>query len=209
MQRWDLIVVGGGAVGSAALRAAAESGARVLGLEQLTPANPRGSSHGLSRIFRHAYFEHPEYVPLLQHSTGRFESLEIESGQQLLHRCGMLLMGPPDSEIVLGSLASARRWGLGTDELDAAALRRRFPWFSVPSDAIGAFEANAGLVRPEGAVHAAIDVARQRGAEFRMNSRVQRVVEDRDWRDGRDRKGTGAGIRGDHRRRSMDTEADS
>jgi sarcosine oxidase len=178
VNRWDLIVVGGGAVGSAALRAAAESGARVLGLEQLTPANPRGSSHGLSRIFRHAYFEHPEYVPLLRHSTARFEALEIESGQQLLHRCGMLLMGPPDSEIVRGSLSSARRWGLGVDELDFAALQRRFPWFSPPSDAIGAFEANAGLVRPEAAVHAAILVAGRRGAQVREGSRVQRVVED-------------------------------
>ncbi len=177
LQRWDLIVVGGGAVGSAALRAAAESGASVLGLEQFTPANPRGSSHGLSRIFRHAYFEHPEYVPLLRHSTGRFESLEIESGQRLLHRCGMLVMGPPDSEIVLGSLASALRWGLG---LMSSMVQRCSGAFLVlgPNDTIGAFEANAGLVRPEAAVHAAINVARRRGAEFRTNSRVQRVVED-------------------------------
>jgi sarcosine oxidase len=178
VKRWDLIVVGGGAVGSAALRAAAESGASVLGLEQFTPANPRGSSHGLSRIFRHAYFEHPEYVPLLRHSTARFESLEIESGQRLLHRCGMLVMGTTESEIVRGSLASARRWGLGVDELDGAALRRRFPWFSAPAHAIGAFEADAGLVRPEATVHAAIGVARRRGADFRENSSVQRVVED-------------------------------
>ena len=58
MHRWDVIVIGTGAVGSAALRAAAEAGARVLGIEQFTPANLRGSSHGHSRIFRHAYFEH-------------------------------------------------------------------------------------------------------------------------------------------------------
>jgi sarcosine oxidase len=178
VNRWDVIVVGGGAVGSAALRAAAESGASVLGLEQFTPANPRGSSHGLSRIFRHAYFEHPEYVPLLRHSTRRFESLEIESGQRLLHRCGMLVMGPPGSETVLGSLASARRWGLGVDELDGAALQRRFSWFSAANDTIGAFEADAGLVRPEAAVHAAITVARRRGAEFRTSSRAKRVQED-------------------------------
>ena len=60
MKPWDVIVIGAGAVGSAALRAATEAGARVLGLEQYTPANPRGSSHGHSRIFRHAYFEHPD-----------------------------------------------------------------------------------------------------------------------------------------------------
>ena len=93
----DLIVVGVGAVGSAALRAASESGANVLGIELHEPAHARGSSHGLSRIFRHAYFEHPGYVPLLKHSTARFESLERESGERLLHRCGMLVMGPHGS----------------------------------------------------------------------------------------------------------------
>ena len=93
MNAWDLIVIGAGAVGSAALRAASEAGARVLGLERFAPAHRRGSSHGLSRIYRHAYFEHPDYVPLLRHSSARFASLERESGTSLRHRCGMLLMG--------------------------------------------------------------------------------------------------------------------
>lgn len=177
MNRWDLVVVGGGAVGSATLRAAAESGARVLGLEQFTPAHARGSSHGHSRIFRHAYFEHPEYVPLLRHATARFESLEVESGQALLHRCGMLVMGTRGSEIVSGSLESSRRWQLQVEELDAVTLRARFPWFATRGDTLGAFEPNAGIVRPEATVNAAIDVACRRGAEFRTQSRVQRVVE--------------------------------
>jgi len=178
LNRWDLIVVGVGAVGSAALRAASESGANVLGIELHTPAHARGSSHGLSRIFRHAYFEHPDYVPLLRHSTARFESLERESGARLLHRCGMLVMGPHGSGIAQGSLDSARRWDLPVDELDATALRSRFPWFAVPDDAIGAFEANAGIVRPEATVHAAVAVARARGAEVRVGSRVLSTVED-------------------------------
>jgi sarcosine oxidase len=175
---WDLIVIGVGAVGSAALRAASEAGAWVLGLEQHTPANLRGSSHGHSRIFRHAYFEHPDYVPLLRHATRRFESLERESGTPLLHHCGVLLMGASGSEVVRGSLASAQHWGLAVDSLDAAALRARFPWFSVPDAAVGAFEADAGIVRPEAAVHAALRVARSRNAELRVTTRVRRIEED-------------------------------
>ena len=178
MRRWDLIVIGAGAVGSAALRAASEAGARVLGIEQYTPANPRGSSHGHSRIFRHAYFEHPDYVPLLRHSTARFESLERESGASLLHRCGMLVMGPRDSELVRGSLDSARRWKLDVEGLDAAALRARFTWFAVADDATGAFEPDAGIVRPEATVSASIRVAGARGVELRTTSRVRRIAED-------------------------------
>lgn len=175
---WDVIVVGAGAVGSAALRAVSESGARALCIEQLSPAHPQGSSHGHSRIFRHAYFEHPDYVPLLRHSTARFESLERESGTSLLKRCGMLVMGPPDSEIVPGTLESARRWSLPIDALDAAALRRRFPWFSISDAAIGAFEADAGIVRPEAAVGACVRVAGSRGAELRIGWRVHGLAED-------------------------------
>jgi sarcosine oxidase len=178
VRRWDLIVIGAGAVGSAALRAASEAGARVLAIERYTPANPRGSSHGLSRIFRHAYFEHPDYVPLLRHSTARFDSLERESGASLLHRCGMLVIGPHDSELVHGSLDSARRWELHVEGLDTAALRSRFPWFAIPDDASGAFERDAGIVRPEATVSASIRVASARGAELRTTSRARRVAED-------------------------------
>lgn len=174
----DVIVIGAGAVGSAALRAASEAGARVLGLEQYTPANQRGSSHGHSRIFRHAYFEHPGYVPLLRHATARLESLERESGARLLHRCGMLLMGAPGCPAVRGALESAQRWGLPLDSLDAAAIRSRFPWFDVPPETRGAFEANAGIVRPEATVRTAIQVALARGAELRLEERVHAVAED-------------------------------
>ena len=178
MNTWDLIVVGAGAVGSAALRAASECGARTLAIEQYTPANARGSSHGHSRIFRHAYFEHPDYVPLLRHATARLESLELESGTPLLNRCGMLLVGAPDSAAVRGSLASAQRWGLPLEALDVSALRARYPWFSFADDAIGAFESNAGIVRPESTVDASVRIARSRGAELRSATRVQSVAED-------------------------------
>ncbi len=178
MNRWDVIVIGAGAVGSAALRAVSEVGARVLCIEQCSPAHSRGSSHGHSRIFRHAYFEHPDYVPLIRHSTARFESLEREASVSLLNRCGMLAIGPHGSEVVVGSVESARRWALPVEELDSAALRSRFSWFSFDDDAVGVFEPNAGIVRPEATVDASIRVARTRGAELRVGLRVLGLVED-------------------------------
>jgi len=117
-------------------------------------------------------------VPLIRHSTARFESLEREASVSLLNRCGMLAIGPPDSEVVLGSIDAARRWAVPVEALDTAGLRSRFPWFSFADDAIGAFEANAGIVRPEAAVDAAIRVAQSRGAELRVNLRVGGFEED-------------------------------
>ena len=65
MKTYDAIVLGAGGVGSAALFQLASRGANVLGLDRFTPPHDRGSSHGQSRIIRQAYFEHPDYTPLL------------------------------------------------------------------------------------------------------------------------------------------------
>ena len=66
---YDVIVVGVGAMGSSACYHLAKRGARVLGLEQFDIPHARGSSHGQSRMIRMAYYEHPDYVPLLRRST--------------------------------------------------------------------------------------------------------------------------------------------
>jgi len=63
---YDVIIVGLGAMGSAAAHHLAAAGSRVLGLDCFHPPHEFGSSHGLTRIIREAYFEHPSYVPLVQ-----------------------------------------------------------------------------------------------------------------------------------------------
>ncbi len=62
---YDLAVIGCGGMGSSVLYHAAAQGANVLGIEQFSLVHDRGSSHGHTRIIRQAYFEHPDYVPLL------------------------------------------------------------------------------------------------------------------------------------------------
>lgn len=175
MRAFDVVVIGLGAVGAAAMRSLAERGARVLGVELDAPAHARGSSHGHCRIFRHAYFEHADYVPLLRHATKRFESLEHEANVALLHRCGVLLLGEPDSKVLRRSRTAATAHGLDVESLDRAALARRFPWFALPDSAHGLFERDAGLVRPEAAIAAALHTATARGAEVRLALRVREL----------------------------------
>jgi sarcosine oxidase len=172
MNVWDVIVIGVGAVGSFALREASRRGARALGLELAEPAHARGSSHGHCRIFRHAYFEHPDYVPLLRYATRGFEELERERSVQLLHRCGVLLLGKRDSMILSRSLLAARTHGLPVADLDARDVAQRFPWFASPLAERGVLEQDAGLVRPELAIAAAVASARSAGAEVRLCTRA-------------------------------------
>ena len=209
LSHWDLIVVGVGAVGSAALRAASESGANVLGIELHTPAHARGSSHGLSRIFRHAYFEHPDYVPLLRHSTARFESLERESGARLLHRCGMLVMGDGGSETVRGSLASARRWNLPVDRAGCGGAALAFPLVRRCGRRHRSLRGERGHrpARSDRACGGGCRARARRGTARRLTRAEHRRRRGR--RDGGDRRWPGAGSSRHRRGRRVDVAADS
>src|SRR3954471_21874612 len=106
--RYDVIVVGVGAMGSATCYQLARRGVRVLGLEQFDIPHALGSSHGASRMIRLAYYEHPDYVPLLLRAYELWDELEQVSGQKLLHITGGLYLGPPQCELVAESARAAR-----------------------------------------------------------------------------------------------------
>jgi sarcosine oxidase len=171
-ERYDAIVLGLGGMGSATVYHLARRGRRVLGLEQFTPAHDRGSSHGESRIIRQAYFESPVYVPLLLRAYELWRELERETGRELLRITGGLMIGPPESTIVRGSLESARRYGLAHRLLDATEIRREFPVFHVTTEA-GLYEEAAGALFPEECVLAHLDRAAALGAELRFETPVE------------------------------------
>jgi len=172
---YDVIVVGLGAMGSSAAYQLANRGQRVLGIEQFTPAHTFGSSHGDSRIVRKSYFEKPDYVPLLVRSYQLWDELSAAFGEELFTRCGALNLGLPDSPIVTGAIASAERWNLPYQLLDAAAVRARFPQFAVPDGQVAVYEADAGYARPEVTVLAQLELADEAGAELWFDTVVESV----------------------------------
>ena len=124
---YDVIVIGVGAMGSATVFELASRGYRVLGLEQFDIPHDRGSSHGVSRIIRLAYFEHPSYVPLLRRAYERWRELESAAGERLLHVVGSVDAGLPDGPVFTGSLQSCLDHGLPHETLSSAEVTQRFP----------------------------------------------------------------------------------
>ncbi len=171
---YDTIVVGLGAMGSAAAFHLAQRGQRVLGLEQFQPGHNRGSSHGETRIIRLSYFEHPSYVPLLRRAYALWHELERASGEELLRLTGGIYVGTPDSELVAGSLRSAREHQLPHELLDAAAVRRRFPLFQPADDQVALFEEQAGMLFPERCIATHCRLATQAGADLRYAQPIRR-----------------------------------
>jgi sarcosine oxidase len=167
-ERFDIIIIGLGAMGSAAAYQLAGRGKRVLGLERYTPAHDKGSSHGQSRIIRLAYFEGPTYVPLLLRAYELWRRLERETGEQLLTITGGLMIGRPESEVVAGSLRSAQEHSLQHEILDAAEIRRRFPIFTPGPDVVALYEQAAGVLYPEAIIDAHLGRAAEQGATLRF-----------------------------------------
>lgn len=177
---YDAIVVGLGAMGSAAAYHLAARGARVLGLDAYTPPHPFGSSHGKTRIYREAYYEAPEYVPLVRRAMALWREVEEASGQALLTATGGLCFGAPDTELVSRTLTSAREHGVPHEYLDAAEVNRRFPGYRLREGQMAVYERDAGLMDPEASVVALLDLARTRGADLRYGQPVRRWDADGD-----------------------------
>jgi sarcosine oxidase len=171
---YDAIVVGLGAMGSAAAYHLARNGQRVLGLDRFHPPHNLGSSHGLSRIIREAYFEDPVYVPLVQRAYDLWADLETKSGKQLMLQTGGLMIGPADGILVSGAKRSAREHHLAHRILSASELRLRFAPFKSNEAMVAVWEPRAGILFPELAIRTHLEMAASHGAVLQFNDPVVR-----------------------------------
>lgn len=170
--RFDVIIAGVGGMGSAAAFHLARRGRRVLGIERFTIPNEMGSSHGVSRIIRLAYFEDPSYVPLLRRSFQLWRELEAAFGRQILHMTGCLHVGAPGTSVFDGCLRSVREHGLEHEVLGTDELRGRFPAYRMPEGTMAILESEGGFLVPELCIEAHARGARAAGAELHESERV-------------------------------------
>jgi sarcosine oxidase len=168
-ERFDSIVVGIGGMGSAALCHLARRGERVLGLERFSVPHELGSSHGLTRVIRLAYYEDPAYVPLLRRAYELWRELESRAGEQLLHVTGSIDAGPGIFE---GSLRSCEEHDLPHEVLTGAELSRRYPAYRLPAETQVLLQPDGGFLLPERCIVAHVNEAETRGAVVRTGERV-------------------------------------
>ncbi len=171
----DVAVIGLGAMGAMSAWRLAARGAKVIGFERFRPGHDRGSSHGDTRIFRTAYFESPDYVPLLQRAYRLWRQLETESDAELLTITGGLAIGPPHGELVAGVLASARENDLAYRLLDVDEMTSLYPQHRLEGGEVGVREEDAGYLRPERSVAAAAARAEALGARLLVETEVESV----------------------------------
>lgn len=182
MRRADVIVIGLGAVGSAAAYHLAKSGKRVIGFDRHAPPHSKGSSHGETRITRLAIGEGTEYTPLALRSHALWRELEQETGNSLLVNCGGLIIAndtdTTESHGVTGFLPrtfeAARKYGIAHERLDAAGIRSRFPQFNVEDHEYAYYEPSAGYLHVERCIETQLRLARDKyQAELHTNTPVK------------------------------------
>jgi sarcosine oxidase len=170
--QYDVAVVGLGAMGSAALLDLARRGVRAVGFDRYHPPHTKGSTHGRSRIIRQAYYEDPVYVPLVRRAYERWDLLTKETGVAVFRQTGGLSLGPRDGLLVSGSRLSALTHGVPFEELDAAAIRDRFPDLRPEPGTAAILEPHAGMLDPEACVAAMLARAATLGAATHLGTTV-------------------------------------
>jgi sarcosine oxidase len=169
---FDFIVVGIGSMGSAATYFLAKQGHSVLGIDQFNPPHEFGSHSGQSRIVRKAYFEHPDYVPLLKRSYELWEEFEVVTGNQFYYQTGIVYFGEETHATMRGVRKSAELYDVPVDSLNHRKSADEFSAFTIPPTFQTLFEPEAGFVRPEFAIQNYLAEAERAGAQLHKNEKV-------------------------------------
>lgn len=171
-RHFDVIIVGLGAAGSAALFHVARSGATVMGIDRFVPPHDQGSTHSESRIIRKAYFEGVKYLPILTRAYTLWHNLEEMSGLQLMHLGGSLNIGHADSEMIRSACESAAASGTKHRLLSSEEVNDRYPAYHLQSGQVALLDIEAGYIHPERCVRAHLQQASAYGAYCRFGKPV-------------------------------------
>jgi len=149
MQEYDVIIVGGGAMGLSTAAQLTNTQKKVLVLEQYGFFNQKGSSAGLSRQFRVQYAQ--KYMAqLAMDSIPYWDELQKKTDETLIDKVGSLWFGDPDISSQEGGIQAAMdvmdELNIPYDKLDAKAIQENYPFKDIPERYSGFFQKYGGII---------------------------------------------------------------
>jgi monomeric sarcosine oxidase len=163
---YDIIIIGGGAMGLSTASELVDSGKKVLVLEQYELFNDKGSSAGLSRQFRVQYAQ--DYMAQLAlASIPYWEKLQTKTQDILIDKVGSLWFGDPNISSQEGGIQAAmdvmKKLNIPYDELTAKQIEERFPFKDIPKDYFGFFQKDGGIIDLKATLEALFNIANAAG----------------------------------------------
>ena len=155
---YDVIVIGAGAMGSAAAYYLSKAGQKVLLLEQFEIDHKYGSSYGYSRIIRYSY-DDTRYIDLAKAAYPLWFALEEESGETLYTKTGGIDFGKVGELTLQETIDSVNAANIPHELLDAAEGMRRFPQFHFDDDMQVLYQAETGMLKASKCVTTHIKLA--------------------------------------------------
>jgi sarcosine oxidase len=171
---FDVIVVGGGVMGTCAAYQLAKRGVKTLLLEQYAIGHALGSSHGPHRIIRLAY-DFVEYVVLAKAAFALWRELEQDSGQPLLINTGGLDFGAPDALGLKDIGANYAALDVPYEALTGEEITKRYPQIRPPEGSIGFFQQDYSMLAADRCVATAAARARHYGATLQENEGARAI----------------------------------
>jgi len=178
---YDVVVVGGGAIGLAAAYEAAKTGASVLVLEQNNFFNQAGSSGDLARMFRTMYTE-DFMADLAKDALNLWDDLEKDSSTSLRWMSGLLNFGDKDmgsdtpEGTLLGPIPNLKRLNMPYKELTAEQIEKTYPFKNLPSDWMGLYAPDNGVINVQLLLRTLLSLAKDYGAEAKQHTQVNKIV---------------------------------
>ncbi|WP_281987677.1 FAD-dependent oxidoreductase [Aquimarina aggregata] len=146
---YDIIIIGGGAMGLSTAAELSTSGKKTLVLEQFGFFNDKGSSAGLSRQFRVQYAQ--KYMAQLAlDSIPYWDKLQKSTKDILIDKVGSLWFGDPSISSQEGGIQAAidvmKELKIPFTELTAKEIEKDFPFKDLPKDYFGFFQEDGGII---------------------------------------------------------------
>ena len=168
-------VVGAGITGSSVARSLSGRGHDVTVFETRHLGHDRGSSTGNSRIIRRAY-DDPFYTQIMSTAYPMWRDVENQSGENLIHECGLLVFGAEDSRMVADTEAALTAVGVNFELFKGDSANSKFRSPRLLSHEVGIFVPEAGWVEANKALNAIQQQAKDQGVTF-VHVEVQDIAD--------------------------------
>ncbi len=164
---FDVVVIGAGVFGAWTAWHLAKRGQRVALIEAYGPGHSRASSGGETRIIRMGYGADELYTRWSQRSLTQWKGFFAATRQPLFLETGVLWMAGDKDKRLEQTSATLKRCDITFEELDRAALEKRYPQIGLDGIERGILEPKSGVLMARRAVAAVVEDAVRLGVEYR------------------------------------------